>query len=721
MTIEKAFEEGPDFKQLYEADPTIAKLIDTARELEGVARHASTHAAGVVIAPEPLVNFLPLQRPSSGDPNALPTTQFAMWDVAELGLLKMDFLGLTNLTILSTAVEVIKQARGVDLDVSHLPDGDERTYQMLERGETFGVFQLESGGMTRYVQELRPTSIKDLAAMVALYRPGPMQHIPTYIRAKHGLEKVQYPHPDLADILDETYGVIVYQDQVLLIAQKFAGYSLGQADVMRKAMGKKVRAMMRAEEERFLNGAKEKGYTGEQAKQIYDLIEPFAGYAFNKAHAVSYGTIAYQTAYLKANYPAEYMTAVMMMAGDQKRVAEAFAECVRLGISVLPPDVNRSGPNFALEPRDDGTEAIRFGLACVKNVGEGMAEGTIEARSAGGPFATIEEFFERVNAAHLNKRALESLVKAGALDALAERAALLAGLDRLIGYAQREQKQRESGQTSLFDLMGADSPAVQGPQLEDAPEATQQQKLTWEKELLGIYLSEHPFARPAEELRGRLTCGLIEVNADMAKRDVIIGGIVTGMRSLSTRDGRSFLAAEVEDMTGSLEVTVWPETWEQTRDLWQAGNVIVMNVRVKARDERLQVSVQKAALYTGEGFDMDALAVANGGSNGGYRRNGNGNGGPRRGQNPPPATAPTNDVSAIRIILEETDDEDGDHERLRALVNAIGDYAGDGEVRLSIRQRDGEEVEMALPGVRYCPELTQTLGEIVGPWGTVGG
>ncbi|HEV8573665.1 MAG TPA: DNA polymerase III subunit alpha, partial [Dehalococcoidia bacterium] len=672
--------------------------------------------------PEPLVNLLPLQRPSSGDPNALPTTQFAMWDVAELGLLKMDFLGLTNLTILGTAVEVIKQARGEDLDVSHLPDEDAKTYEMLERGETFGVFQLESGGMTRYVQELRPTSIKDLAAMVALYRPGPMQHIPTYIRAKHGLEKAVYPHPDLSEILDETYGVIVYQDQVLLIAQKFAGYSLGQADVMRKAMGKKVRSMMRAEEERFLTGAAEKGYTPELAKQIYDLIEPFAGYAFNKAHAVSYGTIAYQTAYLKANYPAEYMTAVMMMAGGQQRVAEAYAECVRLGLSVLPPDVNRSGNNFALEKLDGGAEAIRFGLACVKNVGHGIAEGILEARASGSLFASIEDLFERVNVRHLNKRALESLVKAGAFDTLAERAALLASLDRLIGYAQREQKQRESGQTSLFDLMGDDAAAVQGPQLETAPEATQQQKLTWEKELLGIYLSEHPFANAAEKLRGFLTCGMVEMNADLSGRDVIIGGVVAGTRTLSTRDGRAFLAAEIEDMTGSLEVTVWPETWEQTRDLWQPGNIVVTNVRVKARDERLQVSVQKAALYNDEAFDAGALLTTNDSPNGnGYRRNPNGNGGYRPKQPaPPPVAAPAPDTSGLRIILEETDDEDGDQERLHALVTTLSDYSGEGAVRLAIRQRDGEQIEMELPPARYCPELTQRLGDIIGPWGTVG-
>ncbi|MDO8611359.1 MAG: DNA polymerase III subunit alpha, partial [Dehalococcoidia bacterium] len=309
MTIERALEEGPDLRELYE-DPQYRKLLDTAQALEGVARHASTHAAGVVIAPEPLANFLPLQRPSSaqtgarpgGDEQSLPTTQYAMNDVAELGLLKMDFLGLTNLTILGLAVEVVRDVHGVEIDLSKLPDGDAKTYEMLSAGDTFGVFQLESGGMRRAVQELRPNSVKDLAALVALYRPGPMQHIATYIRAKDGLEEIAYPHADLAELLDETYGVIVYQDQVLHIAQKFAGYTLGQADIMRKAMGKKIKEMMSGEEQRFLEGAVARGYNGELAQQIYDLIEPFAGYAFNKAHAVSYATIAYQTAYLKANY-----------------------------------------------------------------------------------------------------------------------------------------------------------------------------------------------------------------------------------------------------------------------------------------------------------------------------------------------------------------------------------------------------------------------------------
>lgn len=721
MTIEKAFQEGPEFKQLYEADPTIAKLVDTAKELEGIARHASTHAAGVVIAPEPLVNVIPLQRPSSGDAHGLPTTQFGMWDVAALGLLKMDFLGLTNLTILGTARDVIRQVRGVEIDPSNIPDGDAKTYEMLARGETFGVFQLESAGMTRYVQELRPESIKDLAAMVALYRPGPMQHIPTYIRAKHGLEEIRYPHPDLAEILDETYGVIVYQDQVLLIAQKFAGYSLGQADVMRKAMGKKIRSIMKAEEERFLKGARDKGYPKALAQEIYSLIEPFAGYAFNKAHAVSYGTIAYQTAYLKANYPEEYMAAVMMHAGTQQRVAEAYAECARLGITVLPPDINHSAANFALEALADGRQAIRFGLASVKNVGEGMAQAIVQEREAHGPYRRIHDLFERVDARHLNKRVLESLVKAGAFDSLLAmedgaygRAALLASLDRLIAHGQRLQKQRESGQASLFDLMGAAQSAVEGPRLESVREVSQQQKLAWEKELLGVYLSEHPFAGPYRQLRPYLTCDIVNVSAEHAGRGIIIAGIVTGARTLATRDGRPFLAAEIEDHTGSLEVTVWPEQYEQTREIWQTGNVVVANVRIKARDDRLQISVQKAMHYQEGPFDPSPLQGAS--SLGIPPANGNGHG---NGRSRTSAAHPGAGAATLRIVLEETDDPEGDHERLRALLEAVREFAGESEARLSIRQRDGEEVEMELPRVRYCPELAQRLDDIVGPWGAV--
>ncbi len=727
MTIEKALEEGPELRQIYEDDAKIGELIDTARALEGVARHASTHAAGVVIAPEPLLSFLPLQRPSSGDEAALPTTQYAMNDVADLGLLKMDFLGLTNLTILGLAVEVIRETCGEEIHLSKLPDGDPRTYEMLSAGDTFGVFQLESGGMRRAVQELRPTSIKDLAALVALYRPGPMQHIPTYIHGKHGLDPIAYPHPDLAEILDETYGVIVYQDQVLHIAQKFAGYTLGQADIMRKAMGKKKREMMSGEEQHFLDGAVAKGYSPQEAQQIYDLIEPFAGYAFNKAHAVSYATIAYQTAYLKANYPEEYMTAVLRMAGNHpagaaQRVAEAYAECRRRGIVVLPPDVNHGGVNFRLEAQDDGpaggghgARAIRFGLANIKNVGEGMVQGIIEARDEGGPFDSVDDFFARVNHRHLNKRALESMTKAGAFDALCSRNALLTGLDRAIATAQRSQRQREAGQGSLFDLLGEDAkPSLGGLHLDDA-ETPQAQRLAWEKELLGVYVSEHPFARAAKALEPHLSCRLAEVSADVAGREVVLGGTVIATRSLTTRDGRPFLAATIEDETGaSREITIWPDTYEGTREMWQVGTPVVATVRVRTRDERLQLGVQKAVAYVEGEFDPAALAVPRGNGNGNRRRN------HEQGAGRNANHVADNGPQALRIVLEETDDHEGDEERLRSLVNALREYEGEGAVHLSIQQRDGEQVDMELPRARYCPELEHRLGEIVGPWGRVG-
>ena len=692
-----------------------------AKGLEGLRRQDGIHAAAVVITKDPLTEYLPIQRkPEPGGvlEDAPIVTQYEMHGVEDLGLLKMDFLGLTNLTILGKACEVIKQTQEIDLDLVALPDNDEKTSEMLAKGETFGVFQMESAGMRRYVQDLRPSSVKDLAAMVALYRPGPMQHIPTYIRARHGLEENSYPHPDLAEILDETYGVIVYQDQVLLIAQKFAGYSLGEADVMRKAMGKKVRSIMKGEEDKFLKGAVAKGYSKGDAQAVFDLIEPFAGYAFNKAHSVSYGTIAYQTAYLKANYPEEYMTAVMMMAGTHERIAEAFSECVRLSIPLLRPDINQSDVNFSLQTSGDASKVIRYGLSRVKNVGEGIAEGIVEERSARGGFTSLDDFFERVNAKFLNKRALECLVKAGAFDGLTERGSLLASLERLCEYAQATQKQREAGQASLFDMMAPEEkPAIKGPQLESAAVATQQQRLSWEKELLGIYLSEHPFAHAAESLASVLTCSIIGLSAELAGRDTIIGGLVAGTRSLNTKDGRTFIAAEIEDLTGSIEVTVWPETYEQTRDIWTEGNIIVAAVRIRDNNDRLQVAVQRAHVFS-DSFDPAELLTdpaPREGPNGRgayFRKNGNGKNGNGNGK-PRPAEP------QLRIVLDETDDPDSDQERLKGLIEAIRDYSGADPVRLQIRQSDGAQVEMELPPARYCAELTRLLGDIVGPWGNV--
>jgi DNA polymerase-3 subunit alpha len=719
MTIERALSENVELRSIYDADDQVQRLVDTAKQVEGVARHASTHAAGVVIGSEPLVNFLPLQRPARGDDTSIPTTQFAMEAVADIGLLKMDFLGLANLTILGRAVEIIRETQGVDIDLKTLADADAKTYALLSSGETFGVFQLESAGMRRYVQELKPNAVHDLAAMVALFRPGPMQHIPTYIRAKHGLEAIRYPHPDLADILDETYGVIVYQDQVLLIAQKFAGYALGEADVMRKAMGKKIATVMRAERERFLAGAKKNGYQKAQAEQIFNLIEPFAGYAFNKAHAVSYARIAYQTAYLKANFPAEYMTAVLMLserhgAGAAQRVAEATAECARLGILVLPPDVNRSAITFGLENLD-GNEAIRFGLANIKNVGAGIVEGIIAARDEGGPFTSIEDFCQRVSFRQLNKRALECMIKAGALDGLGNRGTLLANLDRLMNLAQSAQKLRDSGQATLFDIFQETAP-VATLALQEA-EVTRAEQLAWEKELLGVYVSEHPFTRAAAALGPRVTAMCSEVSEEMNGREVIIAGSVTHLRQILTRAGRPFLAVELEDLTGSVEVTVWPDVYDQTRDLWTEGSILLLTVRVRSRNDRLQVSVQKADAYE-EGSDPDPEPA--GGFNGPLetprprpvRVNGPSarNNGPR---------AENNGPREMRITLRESEDTESDHERLRAVMSALQEFEGEDPVRLTIHQQDGDEVELELPHARACDELSSRLAGLLGDAGTV--
>jgi len=727
MTIDRALSESGEMRSAYELDDQVRRLVDTAQKLEGIARHASTHAAGVVIAGEPLVEHLPLQRPSrsaragetaNGEESAIPMTQFAMEQVAEIGLLKMDFLGLVNLTILDQAVGIVRETRGIELDIKDLPDGDPKTYDMLSKGETFGVFQLESPGMRRYIQELRPASIADLSAMVALYRPGPMQHIPTFCAAKHGRAQIQHPHPDLADVLNETYGVIVYQDQVLLIAQKFAGYTLGEADIMRKAMGKKIASVMSAEKERFIAGAVERGYDEADAQQVFDLIEPFAGYAFNKAHAVSYATIAYQTAYLKANYAAEYMTAVLRLAsshptGAQERIAAAVAECAKLGIAILPPDVNHSGVNFQIE-RPDGEPAIRFGLAVIKNVGSAAVEGIIAARDEKGPFASIEDLCRRAGLRNLNKRALESMIKAGALDSLGDRATLLANMDRILSLAQREQRLRESGQTTMFDLFG-DSVDTPLPSLElDTAEGSRAEMLAWEKEMLGVYVSEHPFAGAAATLSQHVTAVCNEVTLELAGREVVLAGMVASTRNLLTRDGKTFCAATIEDLSGNVEVTVWPDLYDQTRDLWNEGNILILLARVRERGDRLQVSAQQVAIYQAGGPASEPFLIPQWirkERNGAESRGGQP---PRRHKAPPARSAAQ---PRLLIAVRETHDEEADRSRLAGLMTALVDFPGSDEVRLIVHMRDGQRVELALPTARACDELCLRVAHLLGDCG----
>ncbi len=698
MTLQRALEENGELYNIYKEDAVVHNLIDSARKVEGIVRHASTHAAGVVISKEPLTKYLPLQRVSKGDAQESVMTQFTMEDVAQIGLLKMDFLGLANLTILGRAKEIIHHHRSIDIDLGNIPMDDDNTFALLSSGETAGVFQLEGAGMRRYIKELKPTTFSDIAAMIALYRPGPMEHIPTFIKAKHGIEPIRYPHPALSSILEETYGVIVYQEQVLFIVQTLAGYSLGQADIFRKAMGKKIVEVMKKEKLSFIAGAKKKGFSTEVASEVFALIEPFAGYAFNKAHSVSYALIAYQTAYLKANYPAEYITAFLITNADQlEKVASAVAECRRLGIPVLPPDINCSQVSFSIEKDGNNASAIRFGLSVIKNVGAGAIEPIIAERHKGGEFKSIEDLCRRGNLRGVNKRVMESLIKAGALDCLGNRGTLFQNVDRILSLAQREQRLHETGQSTMFDLWGEAAPLpMPSLELEDADISTKE-KLAWEKELMGIYLSEHPFSSFANKMASPdiTLCG--QIDAELVGQTVVVAGMVASIRHLFTRDRRPFASAILEDLDGRIEVMVWTKVYADTRDLWQEGNILLVGGKVKLRDDRVQLNCDNVRRYQPEAAQGEKVAGAELGE--------------------APALAEEAPVKNRRLIvtLTQSGDKASDIAYLHRLVDTFKDFPGQDEVNLRVISK-GKAIKLKLANMyaNYCPELHQQLVELVG-------
>jgi len=686
ITLDQALAENKEMYDIYHEDGAVQNLVDTAKKLEGIARHASTHAAGVVISREPLTQYMPLQRATKDHEQAATMTQLSMESVARLGLLKLDFLGLANLTLLAKAREIIAENCDVSIDLQHIPLDDAATFKLLASGETSGIFQLESAGMRRYIKELKPTTFNDIAAMVALYRPGPMEHIPTFIKAKYGIESIRYPHPDVKKILEETYGVIVYQDQVLHIVQALAGYSLGQADIFRKAMGKKIPEVMKKERQNFINGAKKNGVSAEIAAEIFALIEPFAGYAFNKAHSVSYALIAYETAYLKANYTVEYMTAFLnTYAAHSDRLTPAVAECRRLGISVLPPDVNKSQASFAIE-KEDGKAAIRFSLTAIKNVGYAAIEPIILAREKGGPFKSIEDFCRRVDLRSINKKVIESLIKAGVFDCLAPRGTLLQAIDRIISLAQWEQRLRESGQSSMFDLWGDTVPAPLPSLNLDLLDIPLKDKLDWERELLGVYFSEHPLTSIAPKLVNATTTLCGGIDAEMVGEKVIIAGMVTSMRQLYTRDKRPFVIATIEDLDGNVEVTAWSEVYNQTKEVWQEGKILLVEGAVKLRDDRVSVNCYRVRQYQPDSEE---------------------------GQEPKPAAQPSL-PRKITINIIQTDKTEEDVTHLSKLMDILARYPGQDTVLLTIVTTE-ETVNMKLPNtISYCQELAQEIDSILG-------
>ena len=517
IKLDEALQISPDLRGQVEADPAVKRIIDFARHLEGVARNASTHAAGVVISREPLTELMPLQKATNSDGLM---TQYEMHAIEALGLLKFDFLGLSNLTILRQAVELVRDNRGIEIDLDRIPLDDPKTFELLASGETTGIFQLESAGMRRYVRDLRPTSVYDLAAMVALYRPGPMDNIPAYIRRKHGQEPVTYLHPLLEPYLEKTYGIFVYQEDIMSAAMALGGFSGPEADTLGYAIRKKKSAVLRAQKEKFVTRAAERGVAADVIDAVFKAFEPFERYGFNKAHATCYGLIAYQTAYLKANHTVDYMTAVLTaFRSNEEKVAAAVAECRRMGIPVLPPDVHRSHLEFTVEG-----DSIRFGLLAVKNVGEGAIESIIAAREEGGPFRSLTDFCTRIDLRLANRKVLEALTKVGALNAFGHPAQILLGLEDAVAAAQATQRDRISGQTSLFDLGAADAAAFERP-LPAATEVPVRERLRWEKELLGLYLSEHPMGEVAERVGQFVTAYSSDLRDEsLDGQRVVVGG-----------------------------------------------------------------------------------------------------------------------------------------------------------------------------------------------------
>ncbi len=594
MTIDHALEISPELAEKYKNETSTKEIIDLAKRIEGCVRHISVHAAGVVIAPTDLTDFTPIQRDPKG---GKIITQYDMYTVEDAGLPKFDFLGLRNLSIISDAIDRIEKIRGVKIDIEKIPLDDKKTFAMLARGETTGVFQLNGSGMTRFLKELKPTTIHDINAMVALYRPGPLQFIPHYIECKHNPKLVKYLDPLLEPILQRTYGVLVYQDDLLMIAKDIAGYSWGEVDKFRKAVGKKIPEEMAAQKDKFIKGCIEtSGWSLAKAQEVWAWIEPFAAYGFNKAHSVSYGRVAYQTAYLKANYPHEYMSATMTAEANnnnQEEVAILIAECKRMGFTVLPPDINESFSDFTvvLDANKEVTNNIRFGLNSVKNLGEDIGKAIIAERKASGPFETFEDFLRRVQHKNLNKKSIEALAMCGALDAHGERASIIANMDEILKFVKTASEE-PSNQQSLF----GDTYSLKSRPLNLLPiePATPMQKLSWEKELLGLYISGHPLERFKERIaKSGMSTEKIK-GLPYAGMSVALGGIIEDIKVRYTKNQDEMAIITLADFTGSIEAVVFPRAYTQLKHILQKDKCIVVQGKVQDREGEKNIIVDNA-------------------------------------------------------------------------------------------------------------------------------
>ncbi len=582
--LKKCLDEVDELRQLYRTKEDVKTLIDAAIPLEGVVRHSSTHACAVVIAPKPLIEYLPLQKDSKAG-NII--TQYDMHAVEALGLLKMDFLGLANLTIIQNCLQLISSLHGKNINIDTIPLNDKKAFDVLKKGHSTGVFQLESSGMKRYLKDLKPSQLEDIIAMVSLYRPGPMELIPEYIARKHGKKAVEYLHPTLEPVLKNTFGIMVYQEQLMEAVRVLAGFSLAEADVLRKAVGKKNRKLLDEQEGKFKAGAEKIGTPKDIADKFWALVEPFNRYAFNRSHAACYAMIAYQTAYLKGNYPVEFMAALMNSHSDDiERIAFFIDECRTMDIDVLSPEINQSMEKFSVISQledDKGNEKIRFGLAAIKNVGSNVVRTIIEERNSHGAFTDIEDFMLRVDSKDLNKKSLESLIKAGAMDAFGERTMLLNNLDELLNYSRESNKNKSMGQGSLFD--GDGSAELPPLRLKETEPARKSEKLLWEKELLGLFISSHPLAEYTSKLgydNGVLT---IRQATDSKKSSTMkISGMITKVQKIITKTGKPMVFSVLEDASGKIELVVFPTVLEANSETFRENAIVTVAGRLNDRD-----------------------------------------------------------------------------------------------------------------------------------------
>jgi DNA polymerase-3 subunit alpha len=677
----------------------------------------------VVISKEPLNDVVPLEFTSRGDDDGAVMTQYSMEPVAALGLLKMDFLGLVNLTVLDESLKLIKLNHDIDLTLQGIPLDDKLTFDMLSRGETVGVFQLESSGMTRHIRELKPSTLGDVAAMIALFRPGPMDHIGTFIDGKRGRRKVTYIHPAMKEILEETYGVIVYQDQVLHIAREFAGYSLGEADIVRKAMGKKDPEIMAEEKTKFITGSLDKGHPESLAVKVFDLIEPFAGYAFNKAHSVSYGMVSYWTAYLKANYPAEYMASFMNSYMDKKdRLIAAVADCRRMGIEILAPDINKSYSKFTIEENPESGKAIRFGLAAIKNIGSEALRSFLDSRDQNGPYENLEQLCHDGDIGSLNRKAIECLVMAGSFDSFGDRTGLLEVSDRISSLAQDEANIRNSNQSTMFEMLGdSENSALSSIDIPFTSTSDHQKRL-WEVELMGISISG------AGNL-GKLLSGfgkdvsvmLTQLQGESSSRSAILAGQISTVVDRFTRDNRPFKVVNIEVLDGSLEAVIWEDVLNKTAKLWEPGRIIKMKGNLRERDGEVTISVTEAnEINLDKAFNNMDTTDANSNENGSILNNSapmkniNGNG-----NYPNESESPSNRKKLV-LFIRESNNTTNDQMLLDDIKRLLLSASGNDEVGLEI-ETESSVVVMEWPPVKInaTPELESKLSALVGSTGKV--